>query len=373
MKLTYSLILAAASCGLANAAATAYTVPVGYVTLNIPAQADTTIAPSLTQAPLLQAASTGIAGDVITVAATGAATNAFINVSPDTNSKTYVLVRSGALTGLRFPVTANDATTITVNAGASTLQAKGFASTDQISVIPYWTLGTLFPAGAGVGTSTFDIFSANGGLVLFSEQSSVGTNRASSMVYFYWVGGKTDGDPDTIYPAGWYDNNNIFNGLQDTVALDPSVMMNIRRVDASASTLTVTGTVPSTALATSILVANQSNEEYLGCPFPVDTTLAQSGLQSVLGSGIDVFDPTDLVYVYPDETPNLVNKGASKGYFYYTGDVDFVAGWYDNDNVFNGVVTDPVLKAGRSFTVYKVSGTPGSVRWTAPLPYSINP
>jgi len=367
MKLTYSLILAAAACGMAYGAATAYTVPVGYVTLTIPANADTTIAPSLTQAPLLQAASTGIADNVITVDATGAATNAFINVSPDTNAKTYVLVRSGPLAGLRFPVTANDATTITVNGGASTLQAQGFASTNQISVIPYWTLGTLFPGGAGVGVSSAasGIFSADGGYVMFSEQSSVGTNRANPTWYIYYAG---DGD----YPAGWYDNNLIFNGLQDTVALDPAVMMTIRSVAPTNATVTVTGTVPSTSLSTRIITAAASNEEYLGCPFPVDTTLAQSGLQAVVGAAPDVFDPTDLVYVYPDETPNVVNKSNSVAYFYFGGDGDFVAGWYDSNAVFSGIVTAPVLKAGRCFTIYKVGGTPGSTVWTSPLPYSIS-
>ena len=362
MKLTYSLILAAASCGLAYGAATAYTVPVGYITLNIPgAAADTNIAPSLSQAPLLQAASTGIAGNVITVAATGAATNAFINVLPDTNAKTYVLVRTGALAGLRFPVTANDATTITVNAGATDLQTLGVVNGDQVGVVPYWTLNTLFPAGAGVGQSN-DIYNPSSYL-LFSDQSGIGINRSASVVYFYNDG--TDGNP-----AGWYDNDHIFSGLQDTVAIDPSVMMTIRSNPVGASTtLTITGTVPSTVLATVLLSGASANDENLGAPYPIDTSLTQSGLQSVVAGATDIFNPTEYVFVYADEAAGI-NKSASATYFYFVGDGDFAAGWYNNDNVFAGVVTDKVLKAGRSFTVRKAGGTPASSVWTAPLPYT---
>ena len=346
-----------------EAAATAYTTPVGYLTVAVPANSDTTIAPSLSQAPLLRTASTGIAGDVITVAATGAATDAFINALPDTNSKTYVLVITGPLAGLRYPVTANTATTVTVNGGATTLATQGFVSGNQIAVVPYWTLDTLFPAGAGVGQSN-DIFNASS-FVMFSDQVGVGYNRAASAFYFYNDG--TDGNP-----VGWYNNDNVFDGLKGTVAIDPAVMLTIRSsITAPASSVTVSGTVPDAPLATTVLTATGLNDEYLASPYPIDITLAQSGLQSVVAASTDIFSPTDLVFVYPDDLAGVINKGTSATYFYFAGDVDNVAGWYDNDNVFNGVVTAPVLKAGRSFMIRKVGGTPGKAEWSAPLPYSV--
>lgn len=356
---TYSLLAAAIACSMAHGA-TAYTTPVGYLTVNIPANADTTIAPSLHQSALLQGASTGISGNVITCTATGAATNAFVNASPDTNAKTYVLVNSGALKGLRYPVTANDGTTVTVDGGATTLQAQGFATGDSFSVVPYWTLSSLFPSGTGVGQST-DLFSPTS-FVLFSDQVGVGFNRAASKFYFYYTG-------DIDFPAGWYDNDNVFAGVQDTVAIDPSVLMTVRSGGTS-SVVTVTGTVPNVTLATKILTDSGTNDEYLASPYPVDTTLAQSGLQSVVSAAPDVFNPTDLVFVYPDEAAGF-NKGTSATYFYFGGDLDFPAGWYDADNVFSGAVTDPVLKAGRCFLVRKAGGTPASSTWTAPLPYSL--
>ena len=359
--LPYSLILAAAASGMAFGAETAYTTPVGYVTLVIPAASDTTIAPSLSKSPLLQAAATLISGNVITVVATGAANNAFINALPDVNSKTYVLVRTGPLAGLRYPVTANDGTTITVNGGATTLAAQGFVAGNTISVVPYWTLNTLFPAGAGVGQSN-DIFAPTS-FVLFSDQVGIGANRGSSALYFYNDG--TDSNP-----AGWYDNDNVFSGLQNTVALDPSVMLTIRSKPGSASSVVVSGVVPSAGLATKIIKASGVNDEYLGAPFPIDTALAQTGLQSVIAAATDIFAPTEYVFVYADAAAGQ-NKGASATYFYFAGDIDFPAGWYDNDNVFGGIVTAPVIKAGRCFTLRKAGGTPGTAKWTAPVPYSL--
>ena len=374
MKLsTYALIFAAAASGLAFGAATAYTTPVGYITVAVPANADTTIAPSLSQAPLLQAASTGIAGDVITVAATGAATDAFINALPDTNSKTYVLVITGPLAGLRYPVTANTATTVTVNAGATTLATQGFVSGNQIAVVPYWTLNTLFPAGAGVGQTSGDILNPSS-WVLFSDQTNVGANRGSSALYIYWAGGPDSGGQGD-FAAGWYIDGNPWDGTKDTVALDPAVMMTIRTTPANS--LTISGTVPSAPLATRLLTATETNDEYLACPYPIDTSLGDSNLSSVVAAeSADILNPTEFVFVY-DDTAAGQNKAASAQYMYWAGGTDpaqgdFAAGWYINGDPWSGVVTDKVLKAGRCFTVRKAAaGSASSAIWTAALPYSI--
>lgn len=358
--LPYSLILAAAATGLAHGAATAYTTPVGYLSVTIPANSDTTVSPSLSSSPLLKAAATAIATNTVTFASTGITSGSFVNAAPDLNSKSYLLVSSGPLAGLRFPITANTATTVTVNAGATSLQAQGFLTGATFSVVPYWTLNTLFPAGLGVGVST-DPFSPSA-FVLFSDQESVAVNRAPSKLYFYFGG-------DVDLPAGWYDNDNIDGGLQNTVAIDPSVQLTIR--NSAFSSVTVSGEVPSTPLSTVFLTsASASNDEYLASPFPVDTTLAQSGLQSAIVASTDAFSPTDFVFVYPD-TGAGVNKAPAKLYFYFAGDVDLPAGWYDNDNIDGGVVTGAVIKAGRSFGVRKSAGPAAVTRWTAPLPYAL--
>lgn len=372
--LPYSFCAAFLALGIAHGQ-TAYTTPVGYVTMNVPTQSDTTITPSLSQPALLHAASTGISGNQITVAATGAAADAFINASPDPNSKTYLLVRSGALAGLRFPVTANTGTTITVNGGATSLEAQGFVGSrtapltgDLVSVIPYWTLNTFFPNGVGLGASS-DLVNPIA-YVLFSNQDAIGINRAASKLYFYFSG-DAENYPD--YPAGWYDNDNLDGGLQNTVALDPAVLMTVR--NSTAASITVTGEIPSVPLATTLLTSSSGpNDELLGAPYPIDTTLQESGLLSAISPSADLVNPTDYVFVYSDDTTGI-NKAASKLYFYFSGDAenypDYPAGWYDNDNLDGGLVTGAVIKAGRCLGIRKASGVDAATRWTAPLPYSL--
>ena len=362
----YSLILAAASCGMALGQTTAYTTPVGYVTVNVPAASDTTLAPSLSLPSSFVGVSTGISGNQITVAATGAANGAFINALPDVNSKTYVLVTSGPLAGLRYPVTGNTGTTITVNGGATTLAAQGFVTGNGISVVPYWTLNTLFPSGLGVGAST-DLVNPTS-FVFFSNQSGIGINRAPSVVYFYFSG---DAINYPEYPAGWYNNDNLDGGLQNTVALDPSVLMTLR--NSPATSVTVSGQVPNVALATTFITSNTTpNDEYLGVPYPVDTSLPESGLQAAIAASPDLVNPTDFVFVYADNATGI-NKAPSKFYFYFSGDLvnypEYPAGWYDNDNLDGGLVTAKVLVADRCFGVRKAIGANAVTKWTAPIPY----
>lgn len=354
----YSLLAAAAACGMALGQ-TAYTTPVGYVTLDIPALADSTVTPPLSRSAVFSGVSASVSGNQITVAATGAADSAWINAG-DLNSKCYVLVKTGALAGLRFPVTANSATTVSVNGGDTTLQAQGFAAGDTLSVVPYWTLSTLFPGGVGVGVSQ-DIYDPQAYL-LVSDQSSTGTNRGAAQLYFYADG--TDGNA-----AGWRDLADPEGALQDTVALDPTITYTIR-TGAAGQTLVVSGEVPTSTLATKVLTDSVSNDEYISSPHPIDITLAQSGLQSVIAASTDIYDPTEFVLVYSDESAGY-NKGASSLYFYHDGSDGNAAGWKDLSDPEGANVTAPVIKAGRCFTLRKAAGSPGSSTWSAPLPYTL--
>jgi uncharacterized protein (TIGR02597 family) len=235
-------------------------------------------------------------------------------------------------------------------------------------VVPYWTLNTLFPAAAGVGAS-IDLVDPLS-FVLFSDQQNVGANRAPAKFYFYFAG-DAENYPD--YPAGWYDNDNLDGGLQNTVALDPAVAMTLRK--SSATSITLTGEVASVPLATKFLTdASVANDELLGAPYPVDTSLPESGLQSAIAPSTDLVDPKDFVMVNADDAAGF-NKAPAKFYFYFAGDAenypDYPAGWYDNDNLDGGLVTGKVIKAGRSFIVRKAPGVAGANTWTAPLPYTL--
>ncbi|HEY1121239.1 MAG TPA: TIGR02597 family protein [Haloferula sp.] len=351
----FALLGALFAVGTASAATT---TPVGYITVNIPANADSTISAPLAQAPLLSTASTGIAGNVISFTSSGVAADAFVNVGSP-HFKTYVLIKSGPLSGKHFPVTANTTGTVTVDTGAGTLQAQGFVTGNTFEVVPFWTLATLFPGGAGVGGSN-DIFDPTS-FLLVSDQASTGPNRGAGAVYFYGNGA------DSTTPA-WRNANDPEGPLANNVTIDPSIMYTIR-TGPTPQTVTVTGEVPKVALATTLLTATQPNDEDLAVRYPVDTTLAESGLQSALVAASDPFDPTEFVFVYDDAAAGF-NKGASATYFYYDGTSGGTAGWKDNNAPDGPNVTAPVLKAGRAIVVRKAPGAAATTTWTSPLPYT---
>lgn len=356
--LSYAFLAAAAACGLASAAETAYTTPVGYITLDVPANSDTTIVAPLDRPVAYAGASTSISSN--DVGAADLTAGAFVSPA------SYLQVTSGVLAGNRYPITANTTSTITVDpVSGGTLQAQGFLSGDKFKVVPYWTLATMFPGGAGVG-GTSDVFDVSSFLFV-NDNGTYGVNRASSASYFYCTGDVGNG-----VPAGWYDANDPFGASMDNLVLDPTTFFFIRN-GGTAKTVTVTGDVPNVASGARVPVNTSSNDVNLGISFPVDTTLQASGLQSVVQGTNDVFTIDEFVFVYANEAAG-VNKAPSAGYFYCTGDAGngIPAGWYDANDPFGGEVTGAVLKAGRCITVRKAAyGSSGVLNLSVPLPYSL--
>lgn len=349
-------VIAAALIGNTSAQ-TATSVPAGYITISVPANSDTTITPSLTRSQLFSAAATGISADTVSV--TGISAGAF--ASP--NEACYLKVTSGALAGAFFPITANTSSTITVDAGDSTLQQLGFLNGNSIKVIPYWTLNTLFPDGAGVG-GTSDAL-APSSFVLESDYAGTGVNRASGKVFFYCTG-----DAENNLSAGWYNNSDPFAGTVNNTPIDPSIQYIIRSV--AAASVIVAGQVPVTGAVTEIVTAVSQNDNYVAAPFPIDVSLQESGLQSVIASTSDVLAPTEYVFVY-DDAASGINKAAGSAYFYCSGDSEnsLPAGWYNNADPFAGAVTTKVLKAGRAFVLRKAPSASAVLDWVSPLPYTL--
>lgn len=359
MKLTLSSILAAAAASnLTLAQTSAYSTPVGYVTVTVPAQSDTTIVPALERAPLHAAASSSISGN--TVGAAGLTPGAF--VSPET----YLQVTSGPLSGQRFPITANDGTSITVSSSA-TLQSAGFVTGNTFKVVPFWTLNTMFPSGAGVGT-TSDV--SNPTSFVLESGAGAGINKSSTKLYFYCTGDAVNG-----FDPGWYDNDDLFSGPLPETRLDLARMYSIRTSNPSAQSVVIAGQVPDSSLVIPVAVNTAFNDVLTGSPFPIDVSLQESGLQSAIQATTDVSNPVELLFIFNDNATGI-NKSAAKVYFYCSGDTvnGFDPGWYDNDDLFAGSVpdTEKVIKAGRGFIIRKAPYvSSGTIPWVATRPYGL--
>jgi uncharacterized protein (TIGR02597 family) len=364
-KITYSLLAAAAACGFAQAQ-TAYTVPVGYVSLVTPANSDITISPSLDRATELQTSVVSALGSTLTIKAAGVTLNQYA-YSAGVQPKTY-FVRSvsggGSLPGQYQTILSNTATDGNGEITLTLESSLAVSAPSTVAIAPYWTLNTLFPAGAGVG-STNDPGEVTSYL-LRQDQASTGLNRAPNTLYFYFA------DPGGEV-SGWYNNDDLGAGPQNDQVIYPDEFYLIRNLTGSPVTATLTGTVPSVAPATNLIQAASDNDNYLANPVPVDQTLEETGLRQS-GAYTPTSDPgevVDYVLLY-DDLGTGINKAPSKVYFYFADPGQEVSGWYDNDDLGAGPQTGKLVKAGNGIIVRKKGGTPGGFLWSNPLPYSIS-
>ena len=360
MKPIQSAIIAAALMGSASAQ-TATTVPVGYMSLTVPAETDTPISTPLLRPAAWSGASTAVSGNTVSVAA------ASFTASQFGASTNMLQVTSGPLIGRTFPVLSNATGTVTVDpVGSTTLQAQGFASTNTFVIRPYWTLNTLFPSGAGIGVNS-DPFSPNT-QVLIRDNSDSGINRAPSVSYFYYDG--TAGGN-----AGWYNSSDLDAGLQNDLTLSPEFVPSIRNTTASPLALTLSGEVQSVPTATLVISDTSANDSSAQLSYPVDTSLDQSNLftSGAVDASSDPFAPGDQLLVFnPSDTG--YNPSPSGSYFYYDGVAGGQAGWYDSSDLDAGIIgATTFLKAGSNIIIRKTGNGSGPVAdtWTAPLPYSL--
>jgi uncharacterized protein (TIGR02597 family) len=367
MKILSRVLFASFALAAAVRAQTSVaTDPVGFVTTSLRAASDNNFGVPLHRASVLQTTITAVNGNVLSVAA-AMTPSQFVYNTPAQTDNFYVYVISSAtaaLAGSWYHVTGNDATTITVisNSG-STLQAQGLASGDKISVIPFWTLNTLFPNGAGIDATTS--LSSLKTQVFFLPQAISGTNLAAEAVYFYY-----GGSPG----AGWY-NLGTFAPANDQF-ISPESYVIIRNVGAAKS-LTVTGTVPASgggAITTPLgtLAAGKAQDNFVLNPLPIPLTLAQLKLYE---SG--AFTPTTSISAVKDQlllfdsTTTGYNLAASAVlFYYYAGPANAANGWY-NLGTFAGPLNDTQLVAGGAgFIVRKAAApSPSSVNWTLTSPY----
>jgi len=356
----YSICAAILACSIAHGQTTATTTPVGYVTLNVPANGDTNIGQPLQRASVFNAAASSVISNTVGISASSLIADQFVYSPPAQPNSYYLRITSGALAGRIFEVTGNTVNSITVD---TDLQALGFTSTSTFSITPYWTLNTLFPQGAGVGVST-DVYEPVA-FVSFVDYTATGANKSSVATYFYYQGTALNGN-------GWYNNDNTALGKQDNLTLEPFQIATVRNLEATAKSVVITGTTPSTSTESLVFGKTSLNDNYFSVQMPIDITLGESGLieSGAVTTSADYYEPVDLVSTY-NETASQFNKAASKTYFHYTGTGLSGTGWYDNDNTAAGKQDNIVsLQAGRLILIRKSAlVSPSTTASITPLPY----
>jgi len=326
MKLTYSLILAAAASGYAFGAATAYTTPVGYVGVGntagvaVPANTDMTFAIPLEKSAEWAGAVTSVSGNVITFTGTTFTTDQWVS-----STTPYVVkLSNGTKSGLVALITANTATTITV-AFQNSDTLTGVVAGDLIAIRKAWTLGTVFAGNTLPDYIEFHLW----------QGTAVGTDNAPDGIYYCWNG-------------GWYDS--LDDSPADSLILYPNEGFRIRNSTASGiATLTVSGEVP---------VAN-SRIQIKGGALAQDTRISFFGAvdQPISTSGLG-FANYDQLFEYSLTATGTDNAPTG---IYYLWD----GGWYDSLDD-SDVTATLKLKAGVGYVYRTADGTPSGVSSHAP-------
>ncbi|QYM77607.1 TIGR02597 family protein [Horticoccus luteus] len=329
--------------------------PVGALQLTLRGGSDTMVSLPLHRPALVETTTASRSGAQLTLAA---------DLPSLPAEGAFALVMTGPLEGAVLPITASSARTLTVEPGAFDLSilatdaVDGAGAGSVVAVIPYWTLDTVFPLGAGITVSPSRLVARS--QVLLFDSTRTGTNQAASDVYFYFSGNGT-------YVAGWYRFGDMTK-LCGTTRLPPGRSFIVRQPAGSDGSLLVTGAVQMAAyrvpLAT--LAAGVDQDNAVALPVPVTLTLDASALHE---SGAFAASPsrlvaTDQLLVFDNTTPGI-NKSATAVYFYFAGNGTYAAGWYRFGDMAHpaGSIT---LKPGEGYVIRRHATAQPDVRlWTA--------
>lgn len=357
-RYTLTIVLAATSfaCGRIEAERIASPV-MGFVKQRTVVSSDTVFGLPMHATPAWAGAIANLSGSELTLEAS-------LDVGALTAKPHYLQVITGDLKGYRFDVTANTATTVMADPNTNAnLEAQGLKAGDAIKVIPFWTLGTLFPGGEGIVPST-DPYSPACLLRSFNA-GEVGTDHLPTTSYLYY-----GGNHESV-AKGWYDINDFAAGLQDDVPLSPETHIIIRNGAGAAEDFLVQGQVPTTELGTAVgrFEVDTIQDNLVINPYPVDITLGAAGLieNGAVEGSPDPYNPTDLVRFLG--APSGYDPLPTSSYLYYSGDA-VAKGWYDINDFGAGLQDGLRIPAGGAFIIRKGRGAAGTVMWLPKPPYN---
>lgn len=307
--------------------------PVGHLQTSAPANNDTPVSTGLSLLPVYVGQVQMASGDVITVRGAPAWTSGqWANTS--TQGGAYVRFLSGALTGHYVAITANTANAVSVDAAG--LNLSTLAAGDRLEIVPFWTLGSLYPASAAGSAfiASASALARQTELMVFDHQA-IGVGRAPSATYYF-----ANGAWRKVGAAATASFNHVVV-LPDTYLL--------QRNKATATQLGRTGQVSVGAQSTIIeAVVDRPNDNYVALNYPVPVRLIDSGLETV------VLDSGDRIELY---------KLTESGFGRRPNDFYVFDGTHWRKPDLPGEIQDNVaLRPGEGFVIRKAPGV--SRTWT---------
>jgi uncharacterized protein (TIGR02597 family) len=309
--------------------------------------------------------------NVVTLAGTPALTvNQFVYAAGTQPNRYYAFLKAGTRAGMYYSVVSNAGGSLTLDlAGDDLANAGAITGTTSLEVIPYYTLGSIFPAGVGVHSSSSHSASPSirRSSLFVPDQSTAGKNLAFPLSYYYYTGAVSPGE-------GWRRA-----GFSDVIANDdvlpPDTFFAVRHNIATQTTLTFTGTVQMSQLSTPINTIQSATDQdnAVALPFATEMTLAQLKLYesgAFVGSGSHSAGQRQDVVLVWDNTVAGRNKAADASYYYYTGGVSPGPGWRRAG--VSDVVADNDIVVGPNKCIVirkKATAQPISSLWSVRPPY----
>jgi uncharacterized protein (TIGR02597 family) len=326
----------AAACGTSDLA--------GVIPFSLLGNSDSFVSIPFARASAATGFISAIASNVVTIVPDDGSvwsSNQFVYAGGTQTNNYYLRLSSGTGEGKIFPITANDATSVTLNLGSDTL--SGVTVNDSIVIEPYWTLGSVFPAGRGVNISP--AVGNRNTEVLIPDLTSVGINLSSAKIYFFHAGiWKQLGQ-------GSADHGND--------VLQPNTYFVVRHNVATNTTLITSGSVIQSKLIARLATSPLTKQDnYVGLMRAGPASLVASGLFT---SGAFVASPlpgsrTDELLVF-DNSVAQKNKSSSAVYYYWNN------GWRRVGSGSTDVGNLPVLTPGSAVIIRKATNS-ASVNWT---------
>ncbi|MEO5712010.1 MAG: TIGR02597 family protein [Luteolibacter sp.] len=330
--------------------------PIGFITQNIAGGGSpsspkiSVITPALTQPVVWEGTvltvSTNTTGpSVITVTGNPWTDNQFNGA----NGSYYVEVISGVNSGALSDITATTAGLSPENSSITTFDNfSAFAGVGKtIKIRKHVTLGGFFGAANEAGLLASDDPSTADEILIYSG--------ASAVAYFYYTG-------DPAFPAGWYDSGfSAAPGEAAKVVIAPNQGVVVKRKAANPVTFAFSGV----AKVRNTLLPVVPGINVLGTVSAGNLTLAKSGLFT--GSALTGITASDDPSTGDELT--IYRPSGQLSYFYYSGDPDYPAGWYDSGfTLAPGEAADAAIPVGSAFVLNRKSGP--AFNWSQPAPAS---
>lgn len=295
-----------------------------------------------------------------------------VNLTPGSLDRHYLKFDGGPRDGRWYDITANSATSVTIDLNGDNLDGVG--SGNPVTITEYWTLDTLFPPdqattswtenpenpgemiqnGHAIRASTGTLAFERRTLVLLKNSNGEGINRAASAPFYIVNNQWRDAESDTnlgdtiLYP----DSN--FTIRHPSSVLHPTTFRSWGEVDTSSHVLPL---YTSTSGQRDILI---------GLPRPIDLTLSELNLWEsgafVQSVGSLAFERRDLLLVFNNEQQSI-NKSVQ--HVYYHNGINWLEAGADQ-----AIRDDALIPAGSGFIVRKYPNVSGETAfWNNTPPY----